>query len=321
MSIKGESSEPKMEKVSLNVLTKFIKSFNGDRETLPAFLTNCDNAMSLAAPDQENILCKYILSQLEGKAQIACSLKTFDAWSDLKEFLKTNFGEKKHSSHLLIDLQNCRQLASESVVQFSLRIETCLTRILADIHFSCKEKGQLAGRIAAMEDLALNTFLMGLNPNISTIVRCRNPIKLNDAITCAIEEEKLHKLTQITQRPPKIYNKYSYTPSEFSEYKNRPQFHKTYHAQNTSNNVFPNQPIINMKHCFYCKSIGHTIRECRKREYYNRRRNLDSTAAHPAHSNDSSRAPNNSTRVHFCNDLTDNYETCYENNNQKNDLN
>lgn len=319
MSLKGEPAEPKTEKVTLNVLTKFIKPFNGDRETLPAFLTNCDNAMSLAASDQQPILCKYILSQLEGKAQIACSLKTFDTWSNLKEFLKTNFGEKKHSSHLLIDLQNCRQLPLESVVQYSLRIDACLTRILADIHFSCNEKNELPGRVAAMEDLALNTFLMGLNPNISSIVRCRNPTNLNDATTCAIEEEKLCKLTQITQRSSKSYVYNEYGPSPSDSFKNRPLIHKSYGAQNIPNPAFPNQPINNTKQCYYCKSIGHTIRDCRKREYYNQRRNFELTAAQPAHGN-SSRAPNNSMRVHYCDDSTNNYVMC-ENNQQQIDLN
>lgn len=58
------------EKVTLLTLTKFIKPY---RECLPAFLTNCENAISLDATDQPKVLCKYILSQLEGKAQLACS--------------------------------------------------------------------------------------------------------------------------------------------------------------------------------------------------------------------------------------------------------
>lgn len=76
------------DKITLSVLTKFIKPFNGDRELLPAFLTNCENPMSLATTDQQNVMCKYIISQLEGKAQLACSLKTFDKWSEIKSCLK-----------------------------------------------------------------------------------------------------------------------------------------------------------------------------------------------------------------------------------------
>ncbi|KAF9416070.1 hypothetical protein HW555_006482 [Spodoptera exigua] len=110
---------------------------------------------------------------------------------------------KKHSSHLLHDLQSCKQTPSETVTQYGLRIEACLTRLQADIQFSCEDKVQLPGRIGAMEDLALNTFLLGLSPNLSTIVRCRNPLTLNDAITQAVEEEKLFKLTRVSPYGPK----------------------------------------------------------------------------------------------------------------------
>ncbi|XP_045456068.1 uncharacterized protein LOC123665882 [Melitaea cinxia] len=43
---------------------------------------------------------------LEGKAQVACSLKHFSNWTDLKTFLRSTFGEKKHATHLLSDLQH-----------------------------------------------------------------------------------------------------------------------------------------------------------------------------------------------------------------------
>lgn len=58
----SKSNAEMSDKVTLNILTKFIKPYKGDRESLPVFLTNCDNAMSLATPDQQNVLCKFISS-------------------------------------------------------------------------------------------------------------------------------------------------------------------------------------------------------------------------------------------------------------------
>lgn len=261
--------------ISLSVLTKFIKTYNGDKETLPAFLTNCDNAMSLASTNQQLVLCKFILSQLEGKAQVACSLKNFNSWEEIKCFLKSTFGEKKHSTHLLVDLQNCKQLPSEDVTKFSLRIESILTRIQSDIHHSCKEQNELPGRVAAMEDLALNTFLLGLNASISNIVRCRNPSSLNEAVSLAIEEEKIYNLKFSSSRSSykqcSSCNKPGHTSSEC--YRNRnsqrtshPQ--RTFHvnpAASTSQNSQNSQP----KQCNYCKNFGHTIQECRKLKFRN----------------------------------------------------
>lgn len=285
------------EKLTLNFITKLIKPYSGDRETLAAYLTNCDNAVALATPSQREILCKFILSQLEGKAQLACSFKTFDNWNNLKTFLKTTFGEKKHSTHLLLDLQNCKQKSDETVTQFALRVESCLTRLQADIHNSCAEKLLLPGKIAAMEELALNTFMLGLNYNLSNIVRCRNPSDLNDAITHAVEEEKIFKLNRVAQKPNKncsVCHKSGHSSNECYRRKREP-FQKTYHFQTPNSN--PNQskgqiPTV----CAYCKNAGHHINECRKRQYNNERR------ANPQqqNSNSYSKPPaQNSARLHY----------------------
>ncbi|KAJ0180926.1 hypothetical protein K1T71_003011 [Dendrolimus kikuchii] len=263
------------ERITLSVLTKFIKPYKGDRESLPAFLTNCDNAISLASTDQQTVLCKYIISQLEGKAQLACCIKRFDNWSEIKQFLKSTFGEKKHSTHLLVDLQNCKQLPSEDVTQYSLRVESCLTRLQADIHYSCQDEKELLGRLASMEDLALNSFLLGMNTEFSHIVRCRNPKSLSEAISHAVEEEKLHNLSKLSRKLNKqcsICNKGGHLSSEC--YRNKKPKQTSYHIN--SNNHIPrklnhnyNSNSYKSKTCAYCKKPGHLIQECRKLQFKN----------------------------------------------------
>lgn len=277
-------TEEKPVKMDLMFLTKFVKPFNGDREILPAFLTSCQNAVDLCDPDQKSILCKFILSQLQGKAATACSLKEFKNWDDLKRFLRYTFGEKKHLSHLLIELQNSRQLQSETVTQFGLRVESCLTKIQADILTTCADRNQLIGRISAMEDLALNAFILGLHPNISTVLRCRNPSSLNTAISLACDEEKVVSLQRSFQRPPSKFcstcNKQGHSNSECFRNKSRPPKQISYvpqpqnQPQPSVSSHNPNYPPRNNfnKSCAYCKNKGHTINECRKREYNNRRR-------------------------------------------------
>lgn len=292
MSVKEElpKSKAMSDKITLSFLTKFIKPYNGDRETLPAFLTNCENAMSLASQDQQTVLCKFVISQLEGKAQVACSLKSFSLWSELKTFLKTTFGEKKHATHLLSDLQHCKQLSNEDVTVYSLRVESILTRIQSDIHYSCKNEKELPGRIAAMEDLALNTFMLGLTPSISTIVRCKNPSNLNEAIQYAIDEEKLYNLSKSNLKSPKqcsICNKSGHNSSEC--FKNKKQngkdlkIYKNSPSSNSNNNL-ENNP----KTCNYCKNAGHVIKECRKLQYNMKQRQADTAQR------DSNSAPSNS---------------------------
>lgn len=330
--LRQDSDLPKSkmsDKITLSVLTKFIKPYDGNRESLPAFITNCENAISLANTEQQNVLCKYILSQLEGKAQAACCLKTFQTWAEIKDFLKTTFAEKKHSTHLLLELQSCKQGYSETVIEYSIRVESCLTRILADVQYSCKNKTELPGRVAAMEDLALNTFLLGLNSSFSHIVRCRNPLILNEAITHAIEEEKLFNLNLSTSKAPKTCNichKTGHSSSEcFRNKKDRNE--RSYHLRPQSsyqpqhNNIQPhpstssqtrpihNQPFPNPqrgpKTCNYCKNVGHSISECRKRQYNNNMRfNSANANSYQQTANrsqlQSATAPNMAAQAHFC---------------------
>lgn len=168
--------------IGLNVLLKFIKPFDGSREKLNPFISNCQNAYDLASKSQKTILLRYIQSQLEGIAESTCSIKEFDTFEQFIAFLKQQFGERKHYAYLLSELQNCRQDAGEPVNKYALRIEKCLAKLLTEINLSVptRKKTEVAGRVAAMEDLALHTFTNGLYPRLSQIVRCRDPDTLND---------------------------------------------------------------------------------------------------------------------------------------------
>lgn len=277
-NLKEESKEG----IPLNVILKFIKSFDGSREKLNAFVNNCDNAISLASPYQVDIVFKYIISQLDGKAEIACSIKEFDSWPSLKDFLQKQFGERKHYAHLLAELQDCRQGAQENVNQFSLRIETCLSQLLTEISISSHKKSEILGRVAAMEDLALHTFTMGLIPRIANIVRCRDPKNLNDAINYAISEEKLQQ--------------YSYKQNLAAKsFRNNDANNKSNRSSNSNNNHAPkpaNQPSSNDPFCRYCKKSGHILEKCQLREFNNKRFNQNKISSSNAQPNTSTFKPN-----------------------------
>lgn len=258
---KAEGSDTKGEDMeSLNIILKFIKPYNGNRETLNAFLNNCQNAIELAGPSQQSIVLKYILSQLEGRAELACSIKIFDKWSSLRDFLKSQFGERKHYLHLLTDLQDCKQGPNENVTQFSLRVESCLAHLLTEVSMSCARTTELVGRVAAMQDLALHTFILGLNPKISMVVRCQDVQTLNEAINLAISEEK------ILQFSNKHLNNYQNSPPRSNQ---PPRFSQP--GPSNPNKFNPNQRRYQPVVCRYCKAPGHNIEQCRKREYNNKR--------------------------------------------------
>lgn len=261
------------EEFSISVLCKFINPYKGDRETLTAFLTNCQNALDLASPNQKTLLFKYIYARLEGKAQIACSNKIFENFESLKTFLKQNFGERKHYNHLLIDIQSCKQEQNETVAQFALRIETCLTDLQSEIHNSDSYKKDLPGRIAMTEDLALHTFSLGLHPKLGNMVRCRNPKSLNSAINIALEEEKIQNLLYKTSYKPKCRTCGKIGHSE-QDCLSKPRHVAQPRAQVPhSSHTNPVSQIF----CRYCKKNGHDISQCRKRQYNNEKYKRDNS--------------------------------------------
>lgn len=262
--------------VQFNILMKFIKPFDGERHKLSSFIKNCDNAISLSSSSQTDLLFKFILSQLEGKAELACSLKVFENWQELKLFLKATFGETKHRDHLLLDLQNCKPKASETVSQYSLRLETCLTRLQTDIAHSTQNQDEMKGRIANTEDLALHTFIISLPSHISTIVRCRNPTNLHDAIDLAIQEEKLQNYIQSSSRTtePRSHKCKTCGKSGHSErscYLNRRPILSIPEPPHPKPS-YSSSPQTSTISCRYCKHIGHDISQCRKRQYNNNAR-------------------------------------------------
>lgn len=272
MSKEDSNTNMSNKEIDLNILTKFISKFDGNREQLNAFLNNCRNAIALASTFQQNILLKYIISQLEGRAESACSIKEFESWAQLEEFLKSQFGDKRHYAALLSDLQECRQSNSETVNQFALRIESCLSKLLSEISISMplKKKTELVGRVAAMQDLALHTFVVGLNPKLSTVVRCRDPETLNDAISFATSEEKI--LASQRRSYPLPNNHYNQTTTRTSQRQSPAYVSRNFiqHDFNGARNARPlpsAPPLI----CRYCKTQGHTIEVCQKREFNNNR--------------------------------------------------
>lgn len=262
------------EQYPMKVLCDFIDTYSGERDTLPAFLTNCKNALDLASESQKELLLKFIVSKLRGKAQIACSNRIFDNYDSLKDFLRQNFGERKHYNHLLLDLQSCKQNTNETVAQYAIRIETCLTNLQAEIHNSHTLKKELPGRIAMTEDLALYTLTIGLHTNISNIVRCRDPQTLNAAVNIAIEEEKIlntqkNTTVHIKTKFCNICKKTVHLQSEcyFNNRGNNTRFQEIVpSSSNKPTNNLP--PII----CRYCKNVAHDISECRKRQFNNSRK-------------------------------------------------
>ena len=218
------------------------------------FINNCKNAFKQVTDAQKENLLNYIISQLRGRAEAACSIKEFNDFQQLEDFLVSQFGERKHYATLITDLLDCRQTYGETVSQFGQKIEICLSELLTEIHMSTPAGKHIEtiGRYAAMKDLAIHTFMKGLNPKLSIIVRCRNPETLNEAINLASSEEKF--IQSIDNTPSPSY-KPNYSQNVKREFQPRPNL----------------PPGDNSTLCRYCKLPGHTLEKCYRRDYNNKK--------------------------------------------------
>lgn len=272
-----ESSEK--DKIELNILLKFIKPFDGTRENLNAYLSGCKRAFNLAIKNQTSVLLDFAITQLEGKAETAVANHTFQNWEELSEFLKLLYGNKKHHSHLLVELQQCKQIPRETISQYIVRIETAAKRLIVSVQQSIEDSSELKGRIAAMNDLILHTFVLNVDSRIGNILRARNVKNLSEAMQVAIEEEKILNLVENTRNFTiknlpnnrkfcKICKKTNHNTNNC--FRNN--------ETNKSSNVFmgntnpKSQNYERLKYCNYCKENGHLINECRKRMYNEERK-------------------------------------------------
>lgn len=265
-----------MDELPINFLIKFINKFDGNREELTSFLADCNRAFDLASEKQKSILLEYVISQISGKAKAACVNRTFHEWKDLKAYLKTMYADTKHKAQLLCELTTLKQSSEETLSNFTCRVEACLKRTINSLtsEFDLTTDSQiLDGKLAMLQEIALNRFTYFTTPAISNALRIREIKTLNDAITIAKSEEQIQKMVTNAKNP----------------------------KQGRTNNV-----------CNYCKKTGHVIGECRKRQFNNSKsvKSVQSMGSEPV---DSKPKPNKpSETCNYCKKKGHLLKNCYK---------
>lgn len=289
-SEKSNNSKSKEETLPITFLIKFIKPFDGSRDELSSFISDCNKAFSLASIKQKLVLLDYIQTQISGKAKAACVNRRFLTWDELKDFLKTMYQDVKHYSQLLCDLTNLRQYPSEQVSQFVYRVETCLKKCINSIQQNSTNAITLAGKLEMLQEIAINRFTYFSNPNISSVLRIRDIKTLNEAISIAVSEERVINMYNPRNKSEYSQNrKINYHESNSkSDYKNTPSCSNSNYNRDIPVNPKPNASDLktnfrgnspqttryqNALQCRYCKENGHSIEKCIKREYNNSRKN------------------------------------------------
>lgn len=267
--------------VKLEIVTKCLVKFDGDRAKLREFIDNCEIALKLVSQEDKIILFEIIKTKITGRAKQLSQNREFDNWNALKTHLENTYSEKRSQAQWELELHSCKQGRNESVRAYANRVENCMVKLLNSL-----DSDMTQIEIGACEKLirsqTLNVFISGLNDPLITIIKAHKPACLEDAFDLAIAEEREIISRQESQKYYSVnnanINKKCFNCNKFGHISSNcrtKQYDRALYSTKIKTepvNAFQQdqKPQYNSQNqCRYCKKPGHTINECRKLKYKN----------------------------------------------------
>lgn len=301
----ARNEAPNAAGISIELAQRMLIRFDGNKAKLYEFVDNCDKAYSLVSEINKPVLKNIIETQLTDNARILIRNRNFADWPELKTYLLDAYAEKRTTSQWQLELNSCKQNVKENVMSYANRIENCYIKLINSLDNNLSVEGRQAC-ITLLKNQALNVFITGLNRDLAIMIKSQKPENLEEAISLALTEEQEQLSKTEIQGFQNINNSHtrhctycnktghssfnchlknrnfpSINPNirvKDERQVNHYQTTKNYNARALQSNAYNRQPKFNPnnqfhKYCNYCKNNGHTITECRKREYNNKRRN------------------------------------------------
>lgn len=297
-----------MTTLNIDQMLKIIPEFNGSSKQLDKFIACCEIVYNpLTNKEDQKLFLNILKSKLGQKPFDIIKYQNFESWKDLKTEFLLQFADTRPVEQLQVELVQLRQQRIESVREFASKIE----QLLSDLNNACiaREGEDAAKHIKNLNSItALNTFQNGLRQQYQLIVKACRFTKLKDAISKAIEEEASMSNVHCGSSKIQLNNNYR---NSFTNYREKCQlcsrighiakhcysFTKPNQDNNSNNansitklpitnsssnynkNISDNHQSTNLEmsnnyrtnKCNYCKNVGHNIKDCRKREFNNRK--------------------------------------------------
>lgn len=165
--------------------------FNGNINELHTFTTLIDRVYPLLSSYDELsqlLFSDIIKSRISGKAKEVIEINTqAQSWASIKTILQNNFGERKSSDQLFDEL---RAVTFQSnVVDFFNDIKHILRRLNNKMRITLGE-GEAANQVSINNQrTALHIFKNKMPEPMKTILACRNPTSLEQAMDILYENE------------------------------------------------------------------------------------------------------------------------------------
>lgn len=210
----------------------------GDSNSLQFFLKNCDAVMKIVKNTQKDQLANLIFgTKLTGKAQEVTQYKTFQDWTEIKDYLLEQFTDKRPPSHFLTQIMNIRQNFREEVKNYGDRLKLLYNKYKETCHLNYAEN-EAKVLIENLDSLIVDIFRKGILDEKTQIrIIAEGSQDLDKVISLAIEMELENS------------DKNKFTGTR----------HIGFVRQN--NNKFFNQ---NNTFCMFCNINTHITSECRK---------------------------------------------------------
>ncbi|XP_026467853.1 uncharacterized protein LOC113371441 [Ctenocephalides felis] len=218
-----------------------IDCFDGSSKLqLDQFFCSCTYAFKVVKLSDHDALLDYILYiKIKGKAMQAIQYRKFESFDELKAALEELYLDNRSVSSLQIEFNQSRQGFNESARDFGLRLQDILRELIdATIkQIEIPDSNVYCSKLLNYQ--ALHIFQEGLHNDLKFLIKAKQLKTLELAISAAVEEEKLLNSSKNFKSNFKKPNNYSFRPT--SHIKSIPTT------------------------CNYCKKLGHSISDCRKR--------------------------------------------------------
>lgn len=287
---------------STSDLSKLIPEYDGNQTLLNNFLNACNEALQLASEHQKRLIIIHIKNKLRGRASNLINSRHIEEFEDISTLLKAHFGDSRDITSLIHDLQLLKQLPNEKASSFAHRVQSHCDQLRGTILLQSQiSTAQKQAQTDLIDNMTLDVLITGLEPKIGTIVRASNPNSIITATQRIVREEQL-----LYYERSKVPDKYS---SNFSQ--RRPPNKPASHSSSNHTQL-----------CRYCKKPGHSIDDCRKRQYNNSHRNSSnfhrSNNAYQGHSNSTSHQSYQNNHSSHNNSFNRNPDQNYTNNRTQN---